>query len=141
MKSRWFTICIVLGLVLVNYIDRSAISFAATPIREHFGISAAEYGIISSAFSVGYMVFALLSGPLVDRFGSRKVLIWGMLVWAVSSALTPAAGGFIGLILVRIVLGAGEAPCFPAATRIASRWLPAQERGKALALVGGVAVS
>lgn len=141
MKTRWFTICIVLGLVLVNYIDRSAISFAATPIREQFGISATQYGFISSAFSVGYMIFALLSGPLVDRFGSRKVLIWGMLVWAVSSALTPAAGGFIGLILVRIVLGAGEAPCFPAATRIASRWLPAQERGKALALVGGVAVS
>jgi MFS family permease len=73
MKTRWFTICIVLGLVLVNYIDRSAISFAATPIREQFGISATQYGVISSAFSVGYMIFALLSGPLVDRFGPRSV--------------------------------------------------------------------
>ncbi|WP_328389384.1 MFS transporter [Nocardia sp. NBC_00416] len=141
MKTRWWTIAIILGLVVVNYIDRSAISFAASHLRDEFGITTAQYGIISSAFSIGYMLFALLSGPLVDRFGSRRVLITGMFIWAAATALTPFAGGFIGLILLRILLGAGEAPCFPAATRIASRWLPAHERGKALAMIGGVAVS
>lgn len=141
MKSRWWTVTIILGLVVVNYIDRSAISFAATDLRTEFGIDSGQYGVISSAFSIGYMVFALLSGPLVDRFGSRRVLIAGMFIWAAATALTPFAGGFIGLILLRILLGAGEAPCFPAATRLTSRWLPAHERGKALALIGGVAVS
>ncbi len=141
MKSRWLTIAIILGLVVVNYIDRSAISFAAGDLKHEFGITPGNYGIISSAFSIGYMLFALLSGPLVDRFGSRRILITGMFVWAAATALTPFAGGFMGLILLRLVLGSGEAPCFPAATRIASRWLPAQERGKALALIGGVAVS
>ncbi|MEU7631094.1 MFS transporter [Nocardia sp. NPDC049220] len=141
MKTRWLTIAIVLGLVVVNYIDRSAISFAASDLRKEFGITPGDYGIISSAFSIGYMLFALLSGPLVDRFGSRRVLLTGMFIWAAATALTPFAGGFIGLILLRILLGSGEAPCFPASTRIASRWLPTQERGKALALIGGVAVS
>ncbi len=141
MKSRWWTIAIILGLVIVNYIDRSAISFAASDLRSEFGITPGEYGVISSAFSIGYMLFALLSGPLVDRYGSRRVLIVGMFIWAAATALTPFAGGFIGLILLRILLGAGEAPCFPAATRLVSRWLPAQERAKALALIGGVAVS
>ncbi|MEV5651424.1 MFS transporter [Nocardia sp. NPDC052254] len=141
MKSRWLTIAIILGLVVVNYIDRSAISFAASDLRDEFGITPSDYGIISSAFSIGYMLFALLSGPLVDRFGSRRVLITGMFIWAAATALTPFAGGFMGLILLRLILGSGEAPCFPAATRIASRWLPTQERGKALALIGGVAVS
>lgn len=141
MKSRWWTIAIILGLVVVNYVDRSAISFAASDLRAEFGITPGQYGIISSAFSIGYMLFALLSGPLVDRYGSRHVLIVGMFIWAAATALTPFAGGFIGLILLRILLGAGEAPCFPAATRLASRWLPAHERGKALALIGGVAVS
>lgn len=141
MKSRWWTIAIILGLVVVNYVDRSAISFAASDLRDEFGITSGQYGVISSAFSIGYMLFALLSGPLVDRFGSRRVLMVGMFIWAAATALTPFAGGFIGLILLRILLGAGEAPCFPAATRLASRWLPAHERGKALALIGGVAVS
>ncbi|WP_327149100.1 MFS transporter [Nocardia sp. NBC_01329] len=141
MKSRWWTITIILGLVVVNYVDRSAISFAASDLRDEFGITTSQYGVISSAFSIGYMLFALLSGPLVDRFGSRRVLIAGMFIWAAATGLTPFAGGFVGLILLRLVLGAGEAPCFPAATRIASRWLPVHERGKALALIGGVAVS
>ncbi|WP_227985114.1 MFS transporter [Nocardia spumae] len=127
--------------MVVNYIDRSAISFAAGDLRHEFGITPGNYGIISSAFSIGYMLFALLSGPLVDRFGPRRILIAGMFIWAAATALTPFAGGFMGLILLRLILGSGEAPCFPAATRIASRWLPAQERGKALALIGGVAVS
>lgn len=128
-------------LIVINYIDRSAISYAVDPLSAEFGIDPAGYGIISGAFSVGYMVFAFLSGPLVDRYGPRKILLVGMVIWSVATAVTPIAGGFIGLLLIRIILGAGEAPGFPAATRVTSRWLPQQERGFALALIGGVAVS
>lgn len=138
---RWVTIATILVLIVINYIDRSAISYAVTPLSKTFGISTTQYGLISSAFSVGYLVFALLSGPLVDRFGPRRVLLTGMLVWSVASAITPVAGGFAGLLLIRIVLGAGEAPAFPAATRTVSRWLRQSERGFALSLIGGVAVS
>ncbi|HJP77674.1 MAG TPA: MFS transporter [Pseudonocardiaceae bacterium] len=138
---RWATITLIVVLIVINYIDRSAISYAVDPLSKEFGIDTAQYGLISSAFSIGYMVFALLSGPLVDRFGPRKVLLWGMVFWSIATALTPISGGFTGLLLVRIILGMGEAPGFPAATRIASRWLPRTERGFALALCGGVAVS
>jgi len=140
-RFRWLTITAILVLIVINYIDRSAISYAIKPLSEEFGISSSGYGLISSAFSLGYMVFAFLSGPLVDRFGPRRILLTGMVVWSLASALTPIAGGFTGLLLIRIVLGAGEAPAFPAATRIASRWLRQSERGFALALIGGVAVS
>jgi sugar phosphate permease len=138
---RWVTIALIVILIVINYIDRSAVSFAVRPLSEAFGLNAAAYGIIGGVFSIGYMVFAFLSGPLVDRFGPRNVLLGSILIWSVATALTPLAGGFIGLLLVRILLGAGEAPGFPAATRVASRWLPGTERGKALALIGGVAVS
>jgi sugar phosphate permease len=138
---RWVTIATILVLIVINYIDRSAISYAVAPLSKAFGISTAQYGLISSAFSVGYLVFALLSGPLVDRFGPRRILLTGMLIWSVASAITPVAGGFTGLLLIRILLGAGEAPAFPAATRTVSRWLRQSERGFALSLIGGVAVS
>jgi MFS family permease len=141
MRTRHVTIAIIIGLVLINYIDRSAISYAVVPLTKEFSITPAQYGAISSAFSIGYMVFALVSGPLVDRFGPRRILIVGMLVWSISTALTPLAGGVVGLMIIRIILGIGEAPGFPAATRLASRWLPQKERGIALSLIGGVAVS
>lgn len=140
-RFRWVTIALIVALIVINYIDRSAISFAVTPLQQQFGITTAQYGIISSAFAVGYMVFAFMSGPLVDRFGPRRVLLVAITIFSISVALIPVAGGFIGLLLLRIILGAGEAPAFPAATRTVSRWLPSVERGFALALIGGVAVS
>lgn len=138
---RWTTIALIVALIVLNYIDRSAIAYAVDPLSDAFGINDATYGIISGAFSIGYMVFALLTGPLVDRYGPRKVLLTGMVIWSVVTAITPVAGSFAGLLLIRIILGAGEAPGFPAATRVTSRWLPQHERGLALALIGGVAVS
>ncbi|HSZ41217.1 MAG TPA: MFS transporter [Trebonia sp.] len=141
IRFRWLTIAMIVVLVIINYIDRSAISYAVAPLSSQFGITTAEYGYISSAFSLGYLVFALVSGPLVDRYGPRRILLVGVIVWSLASAITPVSGGFIGLLLIRIVLGIGEAPGFPAATRITSRWLRQGERGFALALIGGVAVS
>jgi MFS family permease len=138
---RWTTIALIVVLVVINYIDRSAIAYAVEPLSTEFGINSAGYGVISSAFAIGYMIFALLTGPLVDRLGPRKVLLIGMLIWSIATAITPISGGFIGLLLIRLILGIGEAPGFPAATRVVSRWLPRVERGFALALIGGVAVS
>jgi MFS family permease len=132
---------LLVALIVINYIDRSAISYAIEPISKQFHIHAAAYGLISGAFSIGYMIFALLTGPMVDRWGARKVLLAGMLIWSIATAITPIAGGFIGLFILRIILGAGEAPGFPAATRTSSRWLPQRERGFGLSLIGGVAVS
>jgi sugar phosphate permease len=140
-RFRWVTIGLIVTLCVINYVDRSAISYAVAPLSAAFGINHAQYGIISGMFAAGYLVFAFLSGMLVDRFGPRRILLTGMIIWSVATALTPVAGGFGGLLLLRVLLGVGEAPGFPAATRIASRWLPRAERGLGLALIGGVAVS
>jgi sugar phosphate permease len=140
-RFRFVTIGVVIALIVINYVDRSAISYAVQPLEQAFGITTAQYGIISSVFSVGYMVFAFVSGPLVDRFGTRKVLLAAVTLFSVSVALIPLAGSFAGLLIVRLLLGVGESPAFPAATRAVSRWLPVRERGVALALCGGVAVS
>jgi len=140
-RFRWVTLGLVVGLIVINYVDRGAISYAVTPLEQEFGITAGQYGLISSVFAVGYMVFAFLSGPLVDRFGPRKVLLTAITLFSISVALIPLAGSFAGLLLVRLLLGVGESPAFPAATRVVSRWLPGAERGTALALCGGVAVA
>jgi MFS family permease len=140
-RFRWVTIALIVALIVINYIDRSAISYAVTPLKAEFGISDTQYGIASSVFAIGYAVFAFLSGPVVDRFGTRKVLIATVTLFSLTTVLVPLAGGFAGLVLIRLVLGAAEAPAFPAATRTAGRWLPSSERGFALALVSGVGVS
>ncbi|WP_028921567.1 MFS transporter [Pseudonocardia acaciae] len=138
---RWTIVLLIVSLVAINYIDRSALSYALGPLGTELGIDNAGYGVINSAFNIGYLVFAFLVGPLTDRYGCRKILLASMAVWTVATALVPMSGGFAGLPVIRILLGAGEGPSFPAATRLFSRWLPQRERGVALAMIGGVAVS
>ncbi|WP_037572852.1 MFS transporter [Phaeacidiphilus oryzae] len=140
-RYRWLMLGLIVTLIVINYIDRSAVSYAIEPLTKAFGIDSAQYGLISSAFSIGYMVFAFTAGPLVDRYGPRRILLIGVVIWSVVTAVTPVSGSFAGLFVLRVLLGAGEGPGFPAATRIVSRWLPQKERGLALAMVGGVAVS
>ncbi|SFS94310.1 MFS transporter [Saccharopolyspora flava] len=140
-RFRFVTLGLIVSLIVINYIDRSAVSYAVEPLEQAFGITTAQYGIISSVFSVGYMVAAFLSGPLVDRFGCQRVLLTAVALFSITTALIPVAGSFAGLLVIRLLLGVGESPAFPAATRTVSRWLPIRERGVALALCGGVAVS
>ncbi|MBX6764712.1 MAG: MFS transporter [Rubrobacteraceae bacterium] len=138
---RWTIVILVVLLVVINYVDRSAISYAIGPISKDFGINEAQWGIISGAFSIGYLVIAFFSGPLVDHFGPKRVLGAAIVLWSVVSGLTVVAGAFAALFVVRVLLGVGEGPGFPAATRAASRWLPQKERGRALSLIVGVGVS
>jgi MFS family permease len=132
---------LIIGLVLINYIDRSAIAYARGPISKSFGISPAQWGVISGAFSIGYLLVAFLSGALVDRFGPKKLLTTAVVVWSLASACTVVASTFTALFIVRVLLGLGEGPGFPAATRATSRWLPKGERGLVLSLIGGVGVA
>lgn len=110
---RWLTLALIVALIVINYIDRSAISYAVEPLTEAFGISKSQYGLISSAFSIGYMVFAFMAGPLVDRYGARRILLVGVAIWSLVTAVTPIAGSFIGLFVTRIILGAGRGRASP----------------------------
>ncbi len=91
-QFRWATVAMIVVLVVINYIDRSAISYAVKPLESEFGIDSADYGIISSAFSIGYMVFAFLAGPLVDKYGPRRILLIGMVIWSIATAITRSPG-------------------------------------------------
>jgi len=138
---RWLVMLLIMSLVVINYIDRSAIGYAIGPISESMGISAGQWGLISGAFSVGYLIVAFLSGPMVDYFGSKKILAISIIIWSLASALTAVASTFFVIFVARVLLGLGEGPGFPAASRVTSRWMPKNEQGFVLSLIGGVGVA
>ena len=128
----------VLGLAffitLVNYLDRSAISYAITPLKQEFGIDDQDFGFIASAFGIGYMVMTVLGGVVVDRWGSHKVWAGAALLWSACTAAMGLASGFWPLFALRTLLGVAEGPHFPALTRVVADWLPMSERGRSTAL-------
>ena len=55
---------------MINYLDRQALAFAGPELIKRYDISNTEFGIISSAFLFAYGFGQLVTGPLVDRFGT-----------------------------------------------------------------------
>jgi ACS family sodium-dependent inorganic phosphate cotransporter len=120
----------------VCYIDRVNISVAAIAMQEEFGWSETVKGLVLSAFFVGYMIFQVPSGWLASRHGGKLVLGAAVLWWSVFTILTPAAAAISLPLLVtaRIALGLGESATFPASWAVLGRWVPAEERSRAVAL-------
>lgn len=139
-KYRWGIVTLIAIITLINYLDRSAISYATVPISHSLHINDAQWGIIDSAFSIGYLVFAFIGGALVDRHGPKRVWSFAASIWSLVTIVTALAGAFVMFFVIRVLLGASEAPGFPAATRASSRWLPGDERGRALGIIVGVGV-
>ncbi|MDQ8708091.1 MFS transporter [Streptomyces sp. LHD-70] len=136
-RMRW-KIAGVLGIgSFVNYIDRVNLSVAAPDIMRDFDISAAQMGILSSAFLWTYALLQMPIGAVIDKIGVRWVNRLGVTLWALASFLAAAASGLGLVIIARLILGIGEAPSVPAAWKAIGQWFPKQERGTATAIFDG----
>lgn len=117
--------------VFINYIDRSNLSIAAPLIKEELGISAAQLGILLSAFFWTYSSCQLLSGWLVDHFDVKWVFAGGFFLWSTATAITGTVHGLLALLLVRIVLGMGESVAYPGYSKILATHCLERRRGLA----------
>lgn len=119
---------------IVNFLDRSSLSVAGEAIRGELGLSATEFGVLLSAFSLSYGFAQLPAGILLDRFGPRVVLGAGLIFWSAMQALTGRVNSFSHFIMLRIGLGIGEAPFMPAGVKSINDWYIQKERGTALGI-------
>ena len=139
---RRYTVIALLALATaICYIDRVNISIAIIPLARERGYDTAATGLILSSFFWGYIGPQMLGGWLADRFGGKRVLTVGVLLWSLGTFLTPAAAelSFGALLAMRALLGLGESVHFPTVHSLAARWTIAAERSRAISsYVSGV---
>ena len=133
----------IIGLLfcgtVVNYIDRVNISVAAPVIMRESGWDKGQFGIVFSAFLMGYALLQIPGGMIADRWGGRKVLAIAFSGFSVFTALTPLGQStFMVLLTMRFFVGAFESVTIPALTSLTSRWIPRAEfaRAQTLSLSG-----
>jgi len=139
-RVRWLLVFWLFVLSAISYLDRVNISIAGSALADEYHLSQVKLGWIFSAFLLGYALFQTPGGWLVDRLGPRKVLTAGVVWWGVFTTLTASLPTKIGaailiLILVRFMLGAGEAIIYPSTNQFVSQWIPSKERGVANGLI------
>lgn len=128
--------------VSMTFIDQTIVSISVPEIQKELGLSLTGVQWIVSGYLLSMAALFAFGGKLADVAGRRTILIIGILVFAVSSALCGATPkGEIAeawIIFFRVVQGAGAALMFPAALAITISSFPIETRGRAMALFFGI---
>lgn len=135
-RRAWIALLIFLA-VIINYMDRIALSIAAKPLVAEFGFTPVQMGYLFSGFLWTYVVCLLPLGLLVERIGAKRMVGGGIAIWSAATALTAVTTGFGTLLLARLVMGGSEATTFPACGRVIRDWFPERERGLVTTLFNG----
>jgi len=119
---------------LINYLDRQALSVAAPVLIDQFHMSSVTYSRVVSAFMLAYTISNGISGPLIDRLGTRLGYALCIAWWSAASVLHAFTRGPLSLGVFRFLLGIGEAGNWPAAIKVVAEWFPETERALACGL-------
>ena len=138
LGSKGYTMLALLFLVTsLCALDRVAMSVAILPMGSEFQYSESTRGLISSIFSLGYMVGLVPSGLLGTFSSPKKILSYGVLLWSLAQIATPFAAyvSIPVLLCSRFIMGVAEAVAIPTVQTFIARWVPAGQRSIALGAV------
>jgi MFS family permease len=138
---RFWVAMLLFCVVIINYMDRVALSVAAKPIEAEFGLSPVAMGYLFSSFLWTYVLCLIPIGLIVDRIGTKTVIGGGLLLWSAATAFTGLSWNFASILVGRLLMGAGEATSYPGGGRVIRDWIPEGERGVVTALFNSGAVA
>ncbi|HEY5235953.1 MAG TPA: MFS transporter, partial [Rhabdochlamydiaceae bacterium] len=119
-------------ITIINYFDRSAISYAILPIQKDLNLNDVQFGAIGSGLGIGYLFMTLFGGILVDKYGSIKIWAIGAFFWSAVTICMGFAQGFASFFCLRVLLGVAEGIHFPALIKTVADWLQIKSRARFL---------
>lgn len=120
--------------VVINYMDRTNISVAASAISDDLGLGTLQMGIIFSAFAWTYSLMQIPGGMVVDRIRVRLLYPFILVAWSLATIVQGLVSSVAAMVGCRMAIGVFEAPSFPANNKIVTHWFPEQERASAIAV-------
>lgn len=158
-RQRWGICALLFFAATVNYVDRQVIGILKPTLTTEFGWTEIDYGWIVFSFQTAYAIGLFFVGNLMDKFGTKKGFSFSITLWSIAAMLhawavpigvgtlslvlwvlsltgrtstaTVLSASVIGFIVVRFLLGLGEAGNFPASIKTVAEWFPKKERALA----------
>lgn len=132
--SPFWTLFILTGLNLFNYLDRNVVPAVLPDLKAEFGLTDGQLGRIYTAFMAGYFVTSPFFGYLGDRASRKWLIAAGIFIWSLGTVLTGYAAGFAMLLGFRVLVGVGEASYATISPSLISDTFPADRRNNALTI-------
>ena len=137
-NRKWWTLAAMCFALFMVMLDNTVVNVALPSIQEDLGASLSGLEWTVNAYTLTFAVMLITGGRLGDIFGRRRMFLFGVVVFALSSAtigLAPTQGW---LVASRAVQGVGAAFMMPGTLSIISNTVPPHERGRAIGIWAGV---
>lgn len=135
IQTKWLRILAIIPSAAMIYMDQSILPVALPVIQKEFGASTAALHWTVNAYLLAWTIFVILAGKIGDQLGHRTVYIWGMIFFALFSALCSLSPNIGFLIFARALQGIAGAVMIPAQTALISTSFPPHTRGRATGVV------
>jgi len=135
---RWWTLAVLCLSLLVIGLDNTILNVALPTLQGDLDASSSQLQWIVDVYMLVFAGALLTAGSLGDRFGRKRALTFGLLVFGLGSLGSALAGSPEMLIAMRALMGVGGAFIMPSTLSILTATFPAHERGKAIGIWAGV---
>ncbi len=133
-KKRYQILFLIFVSVVINYMDRSNISIAASGLSKDLNLSETQMGIIFAAFAWTYSLLQVPGGILTDIVRSRILYSIILVLWSLATLLQGFTNSLLAMVGFRGAIGIFEAPSYPTNNKIVTTWFPEKERASAIAI-------
>jgi EmrB/QacA subfamily drug resistance transporter len=140
---RWWVLAVMSVGTMIVFLDDTIVNTALPRISTELGASTGGLQWVVDAYVLVLAGLLLLCGSLGDRYGRKRIMTTGLVVFAAASAGAASSSGLGMLIAMRCLQGLGAALVLPATLSILTNVFPREERARAIAVwtaVGGIAV-
>src|SRR3954470_22959931 len=137
-NRRWWTLAAMCFALFMIMLDNTVVNVALPSIQKDLGASLSGLEWTVNAYTLSFAVLLVTGGRLGDILGRRKMFLFGVVVFALSSASIGLSPNATWLVAGRAVQGIGAAFMMPATLSIITVTFPPEERGKAIGTWAGV---
>jgi len=127
LQRRVLLLCF--GVLILDGIDITMAGYLGPALIADWHIPKSALGPILTSGLVGLALGSLLAGPLADRVGRRRVIVFSMVCYGLMSAVSALAPGPVWLAALRLLTGLGLGASMPNAATMVAEYAPRARRG------------
>jgi predicted MFS family arabinose efflux permease len=142
LRQAHYALLVLWLAQLIANVDRFAFGVVMEKIKTDLVLTDAQISLANGlAFAMAYLGFGIPVSHWLGRANRRNVLAGAVGVWSLMTVACGSAANFVQLTVARIGLGAGEAPCVPAALSLINNYFGREKRTQAIGIFNSAAAA